>query len=493
MKDLKECRAEIDRIDRELIRLLEERMDTVHDVIRYKERKGIPILDSSREDEKIRELACLCREDTLPYIRQILQDIMAASRTYQQDHRLRFGLLGKTLGHSHSPEVHRMLGGYEYGLFEREEDQLEEFLRSGTFEGINVTIPYKRAVMPYCDSLSDRAKACRSVNTIVARGGKLYGDNTDYAGFLYVLQESGVPIGGKALVLGSGGVSGTVAACLRDMGADPVVIISRSGEDNYENLDRHSDARIIANATPVGMYPNAGVSPVELSRFPDLAAVYDVIYNPLRTQIMLDAERLGIPAFGGLPMLVAQAAEGCGLFTDQQIPRERTAAVIRQLESSLENIVLIGMPGCGKTTVGRILSEKTGRRFIDLDEAILNFDGRRPEQIIVEDGRDVFRGIETRLLRSIVRDEGTGFILAAGGGIVEREENRDLLRENGRVIYVKRSLEDLPSDGRPVSQADGVAAIYERRRKKYEGWSDLQVDNTTPEEAADAILTEMER
>ena len=501
--DLKECRIEIDRIDKQLVQLLEERMNVAGEVIRYKERKALPILDSGREGEKLDALACLCSEDALPYIRQIMKDIMQQSRKYQDDHRMKYGLLGKTLGHSHSPLVHRMLGGYEYGLFERDEEQLEAFLEGAVFKGINVTIPYKRAVIPYCSELSERARACSSVNTIINRDGQLYGDNTDYAGLRYVIEQSGIEVCGKALVFGSGGVSGTAKACLADMGADPVVIISRSGENNYQNLDRHADAQIIVNATPCGMYPNAGVSAADISQFPGLRAVYDLIYNPLRTKLMLDAERLGIPAFGGLAMLVAQAAEGCRLFTGQEITAEKTAEVIRQLQNSLEHIILIGMPGCGKTTVGEVLAKRTGRTFIDLDDAIRDGTGRRPEEIIVEDGRDIFRRIETETLWSILREglrpggeevprdaSGGGIILAAGGGIVEREENRDLLRENGRVIYVKRPLDQLPSDGRPVSQADGVAAVYERRRERYESWSDLHIDNTSPEEAAEKILAQ---
>ena len=492
--DLSACRHQIDRIDRQLAGLLEERLDVVRDVIRYKERNGLPVLDSSREKTLLDGLAESCREETLPYIQKDFEAIMAVSRQFQEEHRLQYGLLGKKLGHSHSPYIHQMLGGYEYGLYERTEEQLDEFMRNGRFKGISVTMPYKRAVMPYCSSLSDRAKACNSVNTIVRLpDGSLYGDNTDYVGFRYTVEQSGVDVSSaKALVLGSGGVSGTVINVLKDLGADPVINVSRAGEDNYENLERHSDAEIIVNATPVGMFPKAGVSLIDLEMFPRCKGVFDLVYNPLKTKIMLDAEKRGIPAFGGLAMLVAQAAEGCRLFTGQAVSDEKVEACIKQMQSELEHIILIGMPGCGKTTVGKLLAQKTGRAFVDLDEQIARETGRTPEEIIRTDGIDAFRDIETDTLQNVVRDASrtntqAGLIIATGGGIVEREENASLLRENGCVIYLRRPLEELPANNRPVTQSDGLAAIYERRHEKYETWSDVTIDNKTPGETADII------
>ncbi len=493
-EELQECRSEIDKIDKKLAKLLEDRLDIARQVIRYKEKVGMQILDSSREQALIDGLKGFCREETLTYIQHNFERIMAESRRFQEDNRLSYGLLGKGLGHSHSPRVHKMLGGYEYGLFDRTEDQLDDFMKNGTFKGISVTMPYKRAVMLYCSALSDRAKACNSVNTVVRReDGTLYGDNTDYAGFRYTVEASKIDVSGaKALVLGSGGVSGTVIQVLKDMGAEPIINISRSGEENYENIGRHSDAQIIVNATPVGMFPNPGKAPLDLKKFPSCKAVYDLVYNPLRTKIMLDAAALGIPAFGGLQMLVAQAAAACTLFTGKDVTDEEIEKVVNRLKAEFENIILIGMPGCGKTTAGRILARKMQREFVDLDAQVREDTGRTPEEIIRTDGEDAFRRIETETLRRVLRNPARkntekGLVVATGGGIVEREENRELLQENGKVIYLRRSLEELPKDNRPISQSDGIEAIFERRHERYEGWSDLEIDNKNPVETAEII------
>ena len=425
---------------------------------------------------------------------------MDESKAYQEDHKVVYGLLGRVLGHSHSPEIHKMLAGYEYGLFEREPEQLADFLQNPQFKGINVTIPYKRDVMPYCAELSETAKRCNSVNTIVAReDGSLAGYNTDYAGFTYTVKKSGCDVAGKkALVFGSGGVSGTVVTALRDMGGDPVVIISRSGEDNYTNLDRHRDAKILVNTTPVGMNPHEGEAVVDVRDFPQCECIFDLIYNPLRTKIMLDGERAGLPAYGGLAMLVAQAAKAAELFTGTKIGDEVIDDNLCRLQQSLENLVLIGMPGCGKTSIGRQLAKMTGRTFVDIDEEITASTGRSPEQIIREEGNEAFRIIETECLRNVLRkgiihsantSDGQTLVVATGGGCVEREENYELLRENSEVIFLQRPLQDLPTDGRPISQSDGLQAIYDRRIDKYQSWSDLQIDVIGPKATAEQITS----
>ena len=482
------CRQEIDRIDAELIRLLQARMDVSERVIRYKERRGLPVLDAVREKEKRDALGALCEEEKRTYMKAVLQNVMDQSKLYQEDRRLRYGLLGKKLGHSHSPRIHRLLGGYEYGLFERTEDQLEDFFREGFFQGINVTIPYKKTVIKYCAEISDRAKACGSVNTIVRRAdGSLYGDNTDYAGFRALAENSGIPVRGKkALVLGSGGASGTAACVLRDMGAGSVVIISRTGEDNYGNLERHKDAEIIVNTTPVGMMPDMGKTPVDIKAFPSLKAVFDLIFNPMRTKLMLDAEAAGVPAFGGLEMLVEQAAEASELFTGNPVPKEKTRSVYQSLRDELRNIVLIGMPGAGKTTVGRALAAVMKRRFLDLDDQLEKDNGRSCEEIIETDGIDAFRRLETETIRKSLRGdadnppaakagEGGGWVIACGGGCVERPENRDMLLENAEVVFIDRDISELSDEGRPVSRNDGPEAIYARRKEAYLSWSDIVI------------------
>ncbi|MBE6029320.1 MAG: chorismate synthase [Clostridiales bacterium] len=487
---LKDHRTRIDRVDEAIVKLLDERFAIVQDVAMYKEREGLPVLDSSREQEKLTAIARLCSDQTDAYIAEIFKGIMAQSRRYQEHHKSAgaggpaYGLLGRKLGHTYSPQIHRLIGDYDFGVFEREPEELDAFFRDGNFKGITVTMPYKKEVMRYCSELSERAKACGSVNTIIKRAdGTYFGDNTDYYGFRSTVLTSGVEVkGAKAIVLGSGGVSGTVVRVLEDLGADPVVVISRNGADNYENLDRHYDAQIVVNTTPVGMYPKAGEAVIDIRPFMSCRAVYDLIYNPLRTKLMLDARSAGIPAFSGLHMLAAQAVKAYEQFMDEKLDAEAvTQRVKGSLQWDIENIVLIGMPGCGKTTVGRRVAELTGKDFIDCDEMIQEIYGRSPEDIIRAEGIDQFRSIETEVIRQVMRrspqPDGItpGIVFATGGGCVEREENLVPLLENSLVVYLEWDLDKLEVNGRPVSQKEGVAALFERRKGRYESWCDLKV------------------
>ena len=284
---------------------------------------------------------------------------------------MRCGLLGKKLSHSYSPQIHGYFADYSYGLFEKEPDEIENFLKNDMLEGINVTIPYKKVVLPYCDILSDRARKLNAVNTVVRNNdGTLTGHNTDYFGFDSLLTRTGIDVvDKKVLVLGSGGASVTAVAVLEDRGAN-VTVISRNGPDNYTNLEKHRTAALIVNTTPVGMYPETGLSPVDLDYFPFLECVIDVIYNPARTQLLLDAEKKGLITENGLWMLVAQAKESAEWFTGKQISDDRISEIYSLLRTKMENIILVGMPGCGKTTIGRLLAEKLGREFVDADEEI---------------------------------------------------------------------------------------------------------------------------
>ena len=281
-----------------------------------------------------------------------------------------YGLLGEKLGHSFSPQIHRLLGGYDYRLIEVAPDALDDFMRSADFDGLNVTIPYKKAVVPYCAELSPRAAALGNVNTIVRRpDGSLYGDNTDYCGFETLVRASGISVAGtKCAVLGSGGASCTAQAVLRDLGAAQVLCISRSGVYNYTDISPWQDADILVNATPVGMYPGNGSAPVDIAQLPGCRAVFDLIYNPARTRLMLDAEARNIPAFGGLLMLVAQARAAAELFTGRSFGDDCVRRIAGQLAVQTGNIILIGMAGCGKTSVGKALARRTGREFVDTDE-----------------------------------------------------------------------------------------------------------------------------
>lgn len=388
---------------------------------------------------------------------------------------MKCGLLGRKLGHSYSPQIHAMLGDYSYSLFEKEPEDMESFLKYGDFQGLNVTVPYKKAVIAYLDELSPIARELGAVNTVVRKNGRLIGHNTDYYGFETMLRSSGAEVSGKkVLVLGRGGASSTVCAVLAKHGAH-VVVISRTGENNYHNLDRHKDAAVIVNTTPVGMYPNVGNSPVELSLFPELKTVLDVVYNPARTQLLLDAEKLGIPWCNGLLMLVAQAKEAAEWFLGTSLPDSVIAPVLNALERNMHNIVLIGMPGCGKSTVGQLLEEQTGFKFLDADEEIVSLAGKSIPEIFRDGGEDAFRALETEVLANLGMQ--SGLIIATGGGCVTRQNNYPLLHQNGSIFWLMRDLALLPKDGRPLSLANDLSAMYEIRKPMYEAFADHIISN----------------
>ena len=399
---------------------------------------------------------------------------------------MKCGLLGRKLGHSYSPQIHAHLGDYEYALFEKEPEELKDFLQNGDFSGLNVTMPYKKDVIPFLDHLSPAAEKMGAVNTIVRKDGKLMGHNTDYFGFRSMVAQSGLsPAGKKCMVLGSGGASNTAVNVLRELGAD-VIVISRNGENNYDNLRRHADAAVIVNCTPVGMYPNTCIAPVDISIFPGLEGVLDVVYNPARTKLLLDAEEKGIKCMNGLWMLVAQAKESAEWFAETPISDEKIAEIHAVLRRRMENIVLIGMPGCGKSTIGQLLAEKTGKRFVDADEKIIELAGKPISAIFAEDGEAVFRDFETKVLEELGKQ--SGLVIATGGGCVTKARNYPLLHQNGTIFWLQREIEKLPTDGRPLSQASKLADMYAIRKSMYEHFADHVVDNNAaPEETVQAI------
>lgn len=404
---------------------------------------------------------------------------------------MKCGLLGEKLGHSYSPQIHSHLGEYPYELYEKTPEELEAFLKHGDFTGINVTIPYKKAVIPYCSGLSDRAKRLGAVNTLIRKSdGTLLGHNTDYFGFETMLKQSGIAVSGKkALVLGSGGASNTAVAVLEDQGAE-VIVISRTGENHYGNLHLHADAALIVNATPVGMYPHTGSAPVDIRQFPQLEGVLDMIYNPARTRLLLDAEERGIVAVNGLLMLVAQAHESATWFLNADLPLAWITQIHQKLRSQMENIILIGMPGSGKTTVGKLLAQQTGKTFVDADAYLVEKAGKPIPEIFAEEGEAGFRIREIEVLREL--GMGSGLVIATGGGCVTREENYPSLHQNGRIFCLHRDLDALPTEGRPLSQGTKLSEMYRIRKPLYERFADAHIQNTSPEIAAEHILKQLE-
>ncbi|MBE5997468.1 MAG: shikimate kinase [Lachnospiraceae bacterium] len=455
---------------------------------------------------------------------------------------MKYGLIGEKLSHSFSPQIHGALGSTPYELKELAPEELESFLLTHDFKGVNVTIPYKQAVIPYLSKIDPAAARIGAVNTIVVGpDGTLSGYNTDYFGIEYALQHAGIRVAGKkALILGSGGTSHTARTVLYDLGASEIVIVSRRKANavalqendaagsakpssdvkndiaaapaqsvpgtqgtssvgnaseipvvmtDYENvISDHSDAQIILNTTPVGMFPNNGKSPLDLSRFKDLEGVVDVIYNPLRSALLMQAEELGIPCTNGLTMLVAQAKAAAEYFLGKKIPDSEIANISRGLRDMLTNIVLIGMPGSGKSSVGKMLAEMLEREFVDLDNVIEDTADLTIPEMFEKCGEDYFRDLET----AVARKEGAAFskVIATGGGIVLRDDNYAPLAQNGYIVCLERDLSKLPLDGRPLSKSpEALVAMQKRRAPYYEHFADASIDNNgTRQETLDHIL-----
>lgn len=393
---------------------------------------------------------------------------------------IKCGLLGEHLGHSFSPQIHKQLADYSYELFEMPIDEVESFIRSDRFDAMNVTIPYKKTVMPFLDEISDEARRIGSVNTVThLEDGRLRGDNTDYFGFSYMIDKSKIAIEGKkVLVLGSGGASETAQTVCADRGAREVVVISRSGKNNYENLYLHADAEVIVNTTPVGMFPRNGEAAVKLEDFPALEGVLEMIYNPARTKLLLDAERLNIPHINGLCMLVAQAKRACEIFLGKSIPDERIDKITAEIAAQTGNLILVGMPGCGKSTVGELLAEKLGRELIDTDAMIVEKAGMPIPEIFSRFGEEHFRAIEHECVCEASKQSGK--IIATGGGVVTRQENYAPLHQNGKIFFINRRTDELPTDGRPISQSTDLSELYKKRLPMYKSFCDKEVNNNRP-------------
>lgn len=410
---------------------------------------------------------------------------------------MKYGLIGEHLKHSYSCEIHAQIADYEYELHEIPPSGLGGFLKKREFNAINVTIPYKQDVIPYLDEISDTAKRIGAVNTIVNRNGRLYGDNTDFAGMLALAKHIGVDMKGKkVLILGTGGASKTGHALAEYMGAQSVFYVSRSGKDgsiSYEQaVTEHSDAQIIINATPVGMFPKQDGRPIDISAFPKLEGVIDAIYNPLRTNLILDAQERGIPAEGGLYMLSAQAVHASAVFRDIPLDESLVDKAFKSVKNDKQSIVLIGMPSSGKTTVGRILAEKCGKQLADTDEYIVRKIGMPISDFFAKHGEAEFRKIEKETVAELSATGGR--IIATGGGAVLDPENVRALKQNGVLVFLDRRPENLiATDDRPLaSRRSALEKLYAERYDIYCAAAELHIDaNTTPEAEADAILKEL--
>ena len=404
---------------------------------------------------------------------------------------MEYALIGEKLGHSYSERIHRMIGGYDYRLCPLPPEEMRALLASRAFRGLNVTIPYKRDVLPFCDALSDEVRRIGSANTLVNRDGVLTAYNTDIGGLVSLIRRAGIPVRGrKAAILGSGGTSLTAQAACEQLGAREVVVVSRKGPVTYEALYReHADAQLLINATPVGMYPHTDACPVELSRLRALEGVVDVIYNPDRTSLVLDALARGIPAAGGLWMLVKQACLAAEKFTGAPVPPSREAEIYAALRAERLNLVLVGMPGSGKTTLGRALAQRMDRPFVDCDEEIERVAGMRIPDIFAARGEAAFRALESDVLSRLCREGGR--VLATGGGSPLRRDNARAMRQNGAVLRVERPVELLATDGRPLSEGgrERLRGMEAERAPFYAACADARVDNsTTVERAVDSAL-----
>ena len=410
---------------------------------------------------------------------------------------MQFGLIGGVLGHSYSCEIHAAIADYEYELRELKPEEVRPFIEKREFRGINVTIPYKQTVMPFLDEISETARAIGAVNTIVNKNGVLYGHNTDFFGMTAMLEKYGIEPGNKkVLVLGTGGTSKTANAVAKHLGAKEVLTVSRTKTENtvtYEEaLTEHTDAQIIINTTPVGMFPHGNEKPIDISLFPDLSGVADAIYNPLRTNLVLDALERGIPACGGLYMLSAQGVMASALFRDIPCDSSLVEKAFAQVENGKKNVVLIGMPTSGKTSVGKLIAEKTGRAFHDTDDITGETAGMPVPDYIKKYGEAAFR--EKEALAVAKAAELSGAVIATGGGAVLNEENVRALRRNGTLVFLNRPLEKLSAAGdRPLSDDEGkLAKLYETRLPIYMKSADTVIDgDVSAAQAAQTVMKEL--
>lgn len=398
-----------------------------------------------------------------------------------------YGLIGEKLGHSFSKEIHETFANYTYDLIPLSRQELDTFLTEKKFSAVNVTIPYKETVIPYLDYLHETAQKVGAVNAIVNQNGVLTGYNTDYFGFRYQLEQNHIDIQNKkVLVLGKGGAAKAVLAVLQDLGAKEIHTVYYKEAVHTITYEmcyaHHTDAQVVVNTTPVGMYPHIDETPLELYHFSKLEAVVDVIYNPLQTKLVLDGIQKGCTAVGGLEMLVAQAKYAVELFTETTIDDSQVVQLVQKMKKDTANLVLIGMSGCGKSTIGKAVAKQMGRTLIDTDDAIIKKINMPIAQYFETFGEDAFRVVEQEVVAEVAKQHGC--VIATGGGVVLQQKNIDFLKQNGVLIWLKRDLEKLQiGNGRPLAQSfDAVKQIYQQRIPYYEHAANIVVENDTTEE-----------
>ena len=486
--DLNELRGKLDDIDNSILDLFEERIATCREIGNIKRETGTDVYVPAREEEKLQKVKELAGFESRPYVETLFKTLMDLSKDHQ---RLpAFGVLGRTLAHTYSPEIHSLFdSSYSYSVIEREPEELDALFSNGVFKGFNVTIPYKKDACARCDELDDASRTTGSVNTVVFEDGKVKGWNTDYFGFIYMLHRKGISVSGKkVLVLGTGGAASAVFYALDTLGAAEIYKCDLETEINYSNVyDKAGDAQVIVNCTPVGMFPKVDNRLLDLTKFASLEACADVVYNPSRTRFLQDAEELGLKTCGGLAMLVAQAYKSSRIFAgdiegasalgnpDKSIPSEAVEAiekVIRVLENRMKNITIIGMPGSGKSLLARNIAKATGRTLVDLDIAFAEKFGQTPAEVLSGPGEDVFREMECEIAAEFLPQ--SGLVISCGGGIVTRDVNKFYVRCNSNVFYLERPLTALTDKNRPISQLHGVEKLYSQRKDKYESWCDYR-------------------
>ncbi len=399
---------------------------------------------------------------------------------------MKYCLIGEKLGHSYSSFIHNRMG-VEYSLQAFPASDLPSFVASCKFGGFNVTIPYKKAIIPYLDGISQEAKKIGAVNTVINKNGKLLGYNTDYFGLTYALKKANIVIKNKnVIILGSGGASLTAQTVCQDQKAKSITVVSRTGQVNYNNVYDKKNAQVVINCTPVGMFPKINDSIIDLTKFPLLEGVFDLIYNPLRTKFILQAESLGVKVGNGLRMLVAQAVKSEEIWQNKKFSDMDIENIYKELLRENLNVVLIGMASCGKSTIGISLAERLGKNYVDTDEEIFNTFCKTPQEIIINQGESVFRQKEREVVKKIAKLRD--YVIATGGGVCLNGDNVVDLKANGIVILINRDLNLLNCDNRPISKTEGIKELYARRKSIYENAKDFTVENnSTVSDAVESV------